>query len=56
MAYQVWEACHRDMAETISQIVEDGEQLAKRANVKPGSIRYLWADAIATQLYDDFHE
>ena len=56
MAYQMWQAIHGELAGTITRIAEEGTRLAQRAKVKPGSIKYIWADAIANQLYGDFYE
>jgi hypothetical protein len=55
MAYQMWEALHAELAGTITRISEQGAKLARRADMIPGPIRYLWADAIANQLCAD-HE
>jgi hypothetical protein len=51
MAYQIWAAMHRELATSMTRIAEEGEKLAKRADVEPGEIKYLWADAIANGLY-----
>ena len=56
MAYKMWQALHAELAGTITRISEQGVKLAEQAGVIPGSIRYLWADAIASRLYDDHHE
>jgi hypothetical protein len=51
MAYQIWAEIHRELAASMTRIAEEGEKLAKRAAVEPGTIKYLWADAIANALY-----
>jgi hypothetical protein len=56
MAYQMWQALHAELAGTVTRISEQGAKLAKQAGVQPGPIRYLWADAIANQLYADHYE
>ena len=56
MAYEMWQAIHGELAGTITRIAEEGSRLAKLANVKPGSVKYIWADAIANQLYADYYE
>jgi hypothetical protein len=56
MAYQMWQALHTEIADTIPQILEQGTRLAKAAGVVSGPIRYIWADAIANQLYSDHHD
>jgi hypothetical protein len=52
----MWQALHAELAGTVTRISEQGAKLAKQAGVMPGPIRYLWADAIANQLYTDHHE
>lgn len=56
MAYEMWQAIHGELAGTITRIAEEGTQLAQRARVKPGAVKYIWADAIANQLYADYYE
>jgi hypothetical protein len=56
MAYEMWQAIHGELAGTITRVAEEGAQLAKRAAVSPGSVKYIWADAIANQLYQDYYE
>jgi len=56
MAYHMWRALHAELAGTATRISEQGAKLARSADVEPGSIRYLWADAIANQLYADHWE
>lgn len=55
MAYEMWRELHAELAGTITRVAEQGERLARLAGVEPGGIRYLWADAMATQLYDEYH-
>ncbi len=56
MAYQIWAAIHRELAASMTRIAEEGERLARAASVLPGSIKYLWADAIANALYASYYE
>jgi hypothetical protein len=56
MAYKIWAEIHRELAASMTRIAEEGEKLAKQASVKPGSIKYIWADAIANELYANYHE
>jgi hypothetical protein len=55
MAYQMWAHIHQELAASMTRIAEEGEKLARRAETRPGEIKYLWADAIANALYDDHH-
>ena len=56
MAYGKWAAIHRAMKANLTEIAEQGSLLAKEASVKPGEVKYLWADAIANALYYWHHE
>jgi hypothetical protein len=51
MAYAKWAAIHATLEVALTRIGEDGQELAKRASVEPGTMTYLWADAIAAFLY-----
>lgn len=56
MAYSMWTAIHAELAGTMTRVSEEGVKLATMAGVQPGSLTYLWADAIANQLYADYYE
>jgi hypothetical protein len=56
MAYRIWAEIHRELAASMTRIAEEGERLARAASVAPGSIKYLWADAIANALYASYYE
>jgi hypothetical protein len=56
MEYQAWATIHAELRVALTRIAEDGEAIAKRKNVVPGNIRYIWADAIASALYDQYHD
>lgn len=56
MTYKMWATIHAELAATMTRVAEEGAKLAKAAGVKAGSVRYLWADAIANQLYADYYE
>lgn len=56
MAYRIWAAIHGELAVSMMRIAEEGERLARAASVVPGSIKYLWADAIASTLYASYHD
>lgn len=56
MAYSQWAAIHHELAATMTRIAEEGEKLSKLKSVRPGDITYIWADAIANQLYNDYYE
>lgn len=55
MAYRMWAAIHAELDVALTRIAEQGSVLAKAAKIEPGNIVYLWADAIASHLYDIYH-
>ncbi len=55
MSYQMWRTLHAELAGTITRTAEQGAKLAIECGIQPGLTRYLWADAMASQLYDDRH-
>jgi hypothetical protein len=56
MTYSMWTAIHDELAGTMTRIAKEGTKLAQASGVKSGTITYLWADAIANQLYADYYE
>lgn len=52
MAYALWAGIHREMDTAMTRLAEAGERLATAADVKPGKLKYLWADAVANALYE----
>jgi hypothetical protein len=52
----MWAAIHAELAGTMTRIAEEGRKLAKLASVKPGSVTYIWADAIANELYASHYD
>jgi hypothetical protein len=52
MEYAAWSAIHAELDVALTRISEEGSQLARGASVEPGSIKYLWADAIANAVYE----
>jgi hypothetical protein len=53
MAYKVWAAIHRELDTAMTRIAERASRLATQAGVQPGGMKYLWADAVANQLYSE---
>jgi len=49
--HQNWAGIHKELATSLTRIAEEGERLARHATVEPGPIIYLWADAIASEVY-----
>ena len=56
MAYQSWARIHQELKISMTGIAEEGARLARRAKIEPGSIKFLWADAIANALYGNHHK
>ncbi len=56
MDYQMWTAIHAELRVALTRIAEMGERSAKIDGVAPGSIKYIWADAIASALYSANHD
>jgi hypothetical protein len=54
MAYAAWSAIHAELDVALTRLSEDGSSRARRAGVEPGSIKYLWADAIANAVYESW--
>jgi hypothetical protein len=51
MAYQIWVAIHKTLDTAMTRLATLGTQEAKAHGVKPGGLKYLWADAVANALY-----
>jgi hypothetical protein len=52
MDYRVWQYLYLDIAKSLEEVATRGEELAKLHNIEPGHYKFLWADAIATSLYE----
>lgn len=51
MAYKIWVAIHKILDTAMTRLATMGSQKAQAAGVHPGSLKYLWADAVANALY-----
>lgn len=56
MGYQMWAAIHAELGVALTRIAELGHEKAKKSKITPGSITYIWADAIASALYGAYHD
>lgn len=57
MAYSNWSVgFHPDLGGSLTEVSEEGKKLSLAANVPPGELTFLWADAIASHVYDDYHQ
>jgi hypothetical protein len=55
MDYAIWTEIHRLLETSMTRIAEEGARLAREHGVQPGELAYLWADAIANELYSVLH-
>lgn len=55
MAYQKWAALHGIIDGSLRRLAELSIGLAGRAGIEVGALTYLWADAIATNFYANYH-
>jgi hypothetical protein len=56
MAYGSWaNAYHPELSPSLLSLANAGSALAMKADVIPGEISYLWADAIASAAYGKYH-
>jgi hypothetical protein len=56
MAYEAWAEIHAKLDVALTHVAKLGRERAKSAKVTPGSIIYIWADAIASHLYSSYHD
>jgi hypothetical protein len=54
MAYAKWADIHSTLEVALIRLGEDGQKQATLASIEPGTIIYLWSDAIAAYLYAGF--
>jgi hypothetical protein len=54
-AEQGWTDFHRETRRTLVSLADAGRILTQAADVLPGDLIFLWADAIANQLYEDHY-
>jgi hypothetical protein len=55
MHYQAWTDIHQKLDVGLTRIAEGGAGRARKVDVEPGELTYLWADAIANSLYAAHH-
>ncbi|CAN94222.1 hypothetical protein predicted by Glimmer/Critica [Sorangium cellulosum So ce56] len=51
MAYRIWVDIHKTLDTAMTRLATMGTQEAKAHGIKSGSFKYLWADAVANELY-----
>jgi hypothetical protein len=55
MHYSIWGTLHGELADSMPTIVKDGAAAARRAGVAAGALTFLWGDAVADALYEQYH-
>jgi hypothetical protein len=56
MAYAKWADIHATLEVALTRLGEEGQKASRQASVEPGTITFLWADAIAALLYAQHKE
>ena len=54
MAYRMWSAIHSEMASNVLKLAGAGTDAATLQGIDAGQTGFLWADAIANQLYEKY--
>jgi hypothetical protein len=52
MSYDIWKEIYRIMGPCLDKLIIKGNRYANEEGIKPGKLKYLWADAIANALYE----
>lgn len=52
MNYRIWRDIYLSLKPSLLKICEMGNKEAIRQSVEPGELKFLWADAIASSLYN----
>lgn len=55
MTYELWSYIHAELDVALTRIAKLGNEQSRKAKIEPGGSTYLWADAIASYLYDEYH-
>jgi hypothetical protein len=51
MAYRQWHAIHNELGRSMDVLNAFGADCATKADIVPGKIKYIWADAVANAMY-----
>jgi len=54
MAYNIWRDLYLAVGPDLVVLGQQASVEAERQNVQPGTLRYLWADAVSTFLFDRY--
>ena len=53
--YRLWSNLHKGLGEGLLKMADEGEKLSTAAKVRAGPLKYIFADAIASQLYANYY-
>ncbi len=53
MDYEIWRDIYLSLQQSLDDLVKLGNEKAEKNKIEPGALKYLWADAIASALYDE---
>ncbi|MGH8013623.1 MAG: hypothetical protein ACREQ4_14095 [Candidatus Binataceae bacterium] len=54
-AEQGWSGFHLEVRQTLLNLAAAGDIVARGYGVTPGELTYLWADAIANEMYERYY-
>lgn len=54
MEYQIWRYLHPDIESNLRELASLGTQVASARSIEPGGMTFLWADAVADTMYNEF--
>jgi hypothetical protein len=56
MDYRIWRDIYRDLERNILEVGCLAAEVATNKGVRPGPLRFMWADAVASELFEQFAE
>lgn len=54
MEYPLWRDVHPSVGQSMRQLASLASEIASRQSCEPGSLPFLWADAVADKAYTDY--
>ncbi len=54
LTYEIWQYVYLEMEENIKTLGRIAAEAADRQGIRPGRLRYMWADAVASQMFEQF--
>lgn len=56
LEFHLWRGLYLDVEESLLEVARIGSEVARLKGIEPGENRFMWADAIATSLYERRNE